>query len=287
MKMPDPVQTQVPIFYINRNRDVTRRAAMERELARHGLSAERVVAVEGQAVPASLKAQFFNGEKLWSGLSPGEVGCYASHLVAMTLLVERGLEHAVILEDDAILSDDFVACLSSAMRQAPAGWGLMHLCQTPTHAVKTIAELPNDRRLVRCSRIPTRSQGYLVSRKGAEKFIVPRNRYWQFDVALQQPWTFGVDIFSITPAIVDHDLELESAIQPQGQRFLAKRKFRLPTAYCWTGNPLRTPQSFLYNFRKLGAADWFRCLIANRRRRVRLEMAKIPVSGARPGPGPG
>lgn len=272
---------KLPIFYINRARDTERQIALESELERHGLCGERITAVEGLAVPQELWSQFFDGDRIASRLSAGEVGCYASHLLAMALIFEAKMDYAVVLEDDAKLSDDFMACISSALKQAPAKWGLLHFCQTPTHAVKKIADLPNGRSLVRCSRIPTRSQGYLVSHIGAKQMIAPRKRYLPFDVELQQPWKFDMDIFSITPAIVDHDLSLESVIQSQGQRLVEKRRFRAPTHYNWTGNPLRTPASFIYNLKKLGLYDWFRCLIENRKRRVRLELTKISLNGGR------
>jgi glycosyl transferase, family 25 len=278
--MSTAANTDIHVFYLNRDKDVARRKALEAGLARHGLTGERITAVEGVALPPSLRAQFFNGDRLAAPLSPGEVGCYASHLLAMTLVVERNLSHAVILEDDAILTDDFVACTRRALQQAPSGWGLIQMCRTPAHAVKSVAKLPNGHELVRCSRLPTNAQGYLASNVGATKFTAARKRYWPVDVDFQQPWKFD-----IVPAVVRHEFEFESTIQKQGARLAEKRSFRMPTYYCWTGNPLRTPAGFIYNVRKLGVRNWLECMVENRKRRIAREISKLRPSAGRPGPG--
>ncbi len=92
------MQAQTPAYqgyYINLDRSEERRKRIEDGLARFSLSGlyRRFPAVEGRSLP---KGQ--------SPLSPGQLGCFHSHVLALKEAQSRGL-HAHILEDDAILSE--------------------------------------------------------------------------------------------------------------------------------------------------------------------------------------
>lgn len=172
----------IPTFYINREVDEARRVAIRRYLRQAELPAEQVVGVEGLSVPAQFRDYFFKGGKLHSQLKPGEVGCYASHLTAMQSIVERDLDYALILEDDAVFPANMREIIINVLDNLPADWDIVHICQDSNRAVKPIAELNDGRRIVRYSRVPETTTGYLVSRTGAKKFLRPLKRYWPVDV---------------------------------------------------------------------------------------------------------
>src|SRR5262249_53681710 len=134
---------------INRDCDADRRKSMCTYLAAADLAAERVPGVEGLNVPPQFRDFFFEGEKLHSKLKTGEVGCYAGHLVAMQLIVDRGLDYALILEDDAVLPADLATTLANVLETVPKGWDLIHLCRDSNRAVKIVAGLDDNRSLVR------------------------------------------------------------------------------------------------------------------------------------------
>ncbi len=119
----------LPIFYINRDRDQDRRKSLEEHLTVAGMPGERIAAVEGLAVPVDFRDMFFEGTALHSRLKPGEVGCYASHLKTMKIIVERDLDYALILEDDAILPADFQTIIAQVLARLPQGWDLVHICR--------------------------------------------------------------------------------------------------------------------------------------------------------------
>ena len=81
-------------FYINLDRSAARRAAVEAQLAKFGLSDRyhRFAAVEGN--PAGI---------INPGIAPGEVGCLLSHLTLLKQNVGAGL-HVHVMEDDVLLS---------------------------------------------------------------------------------------------------------------------------------------------------------------------------------------
>ena len=63
--------------------------------------------------------KFLVDGKSGSRLSPGEVGCYASHLLAYEIIMKRDLKHAIILEDDIIIDRDLHALALLAASKAP------------------------------------------------------------------------------------------------------------------------------------------------------------------------
>ncbi|MFN3624162.1 MAG: glycosyltransferase family 25 protein [Hyphomicrobium sp.] len=282
----------VPTFYINRDCDHGRRESVCAYLAAAELPAERVPGVEGLAVPAQFRSFFFEGEKLHSKLKPGEVGCYASHLVAMQMIVDRGLDYALILEDDAVLPADTTKTLADILRTVPKGWDLVHFCRETNRAVKVIADLDDNRRLIRFSRVPETTTGYLVSRSGAQKFLKPMKRYWPIDTDFRQPWRFGLEIYGVTPCFI-HAEGFESAIHHLGDHSRLRRGLPIPSRHCWTGNPLHTPSGVLFNVRKHGPVTWATCATRNVAHRLAKTlhlgpiMQKLGLGGTSPRPAEG
>ncbi|MBZ0211499.1 MAG: glycosyltransferase family 25 protein [Hyphomicrobium sp.] len=256
-------QFSVPTFYINRDCDEDRRAAIELELRTAGIAAERIRAVEGLAVPEDLRAYFFDAERLSSALKPGEVGCYASHLKALKTMIERGLEYALILEDDAVLPRDLRRVIDDVLACLPHSWDLVHLCGDPRRAVKPVRRLKHRGTLVRYSRVPSGTVGYLISRGGARKFLAPIKRSWPVDTDFRRPWLFGLETYGVAPKIIDHSDSLPSPIQSMGGRARARRGLPRPSFHSWTGNPLHCPEGVYYNFRALGPLSWARCSLEN------------------------
>ena len=257
-----------PVFFINRRSDLNRRSSIERALGRLGLEGERIEAVEGLLVPSELRSYFFSSGTLHSSLTPGEVGCYASHLITMQTIVNRGLPYALILEDDAMLSPDIEEEIADILARLPAGWDLVHICQDPCRATKVVAKLDCGLSLVRYSRVPATTTGYLVSRAGAEKFLRPSKRYWPIDTDFRRPWAFKLEIYGLSRRIVCADTRFCSSIHLIGNHSRARRGFPVPRPHCWTGNPLHTPLAAAFNMRRLGLSDWLSCLSNNTLRRA-------------------
>jgi glycosyl transferase family 25 len=266
-----------PTFYINRERDEDRRQALEEHLRVAGIAGERIGAVEGLAVPAEFRNMFFTGSVLHSRLKPGEVGCYASHLKTMQVIVDRDLDYALVLEDDAILPADFQTIIAQVLARLPQGWDLVHICKDANRAVKPVAALDHGRRIVRYSRIPETTTAYLVSRTGAKKFLRPIKRYWPVDTDFRQPWRFGLEIYGVDPCIIRPNGRFVSAIHGMGDHSRLRRGLPIPSAHCWTGNPLHTPEGVVFNLKKLGPTAWALCSVHNGMRRIVSMLGLRPV----------
>lgn len=251
-------------FYINLDRDVDRRAALEGELSRLGIAAERFSAVNGTAVPPHLAAYFTNKNGLPPLMKPGELGCYASHLGVYQRIKAADLDAALVLEDDAVLDGSLRQVMDEAIASAPVGWDLILLCGKTDRAERPLAELKSGRKLVRYSRIPPTTSGYLISRSGAEKMLNPSvRRIWPVDWDTRMPWVFQMDTYGVTPQPIRQNKSFGSTISKNKGRSRLRTGLPRPTAQSWTNNPIRTPASFLFNIRKLGFAWWLRCFVRN------------------------
>jgi glycosyl transferase, family 25 len=285
----EDAQFPLPVLYINRDCDHDRRANLEFALKSAGLTAERISAVEGLSVPAGLRDYFFDADGLVSSLTPGEVGCYASHLKACESIAALNFDYALVLEDDALPPRDLRRIVRDVMSLLPKDWDVVHLCGTARHAVKRVAELEHGRNLVRYSRVPSGAFGYLISAAGARKLLTPIKRYWPFDTDMKRPWLLGLQIYGVTPSVVGHDDGSPSRILAMGGRSRGRRGLPIPSRAAWSGNPLHSPAGALYNLKTLGPLWWAKCGVQNAGRRtanaLRLrqlgKLTTVPLSRVR------
>jgi glycosyl transferase family 25 len=162
----------IPVFLINLDRSSDRLATMQLRGDAIGLAFNRIQAIDGANVPGWLAPQFLD-----SPMSPGEIGCYASHLTVHQRIVDDGLPHALILEDDVRLEPDVLTAAAEAIAAAPADWDCIHLSARWKRPVYPIAHLPGGRRLVRFIRVPLNAGGYLISRARSREDAGPRTAH--------------------------------------------------------------------------------------------------------------
>lgn len=196
----------IPIFYINRDCDTDRRVHIESELQRIGLTATRITGVEGRNVPDWLTPYYD------TTLSPGEVGCSASHLKCYAMIRDQNLGCAVIFEDDASLSSDFVEAVTEAVRLAPPHWDVIRLSSDNKWPVQILSRVTSDRSLIRYTKIPVGTAGLVVSASGARMLLNPRTIKAAIDVEIRSPWDLGLDVYGVFPAPVTPNGEIPSTI---------------------------------------------------------------------------
>jgi glycosyl transferase family 25 len=239
-------------FYINLDRDIERRRFLEGEIAAAGIEVERVPGVLGADVPADLKDFFFTDGANSSGLRDAQIGCSASHLKVMRLIVERDLDAALVLEDDARLPRDLKPIIDEILVRLSPEWDLVRLCRAPKRAVRPLAVLDGGRTLVRYSRVPVGAAGYLVSRNGAKKILRLRKVSRPGDVEIAHPWELDLDVYGVVPPPVTQERKaLPSTVSGK----------RGDLARIWRAMP--SPKRVVFNMRKLGFGWWVRCLLQN------------------------
>jgi glycosyl transferase family 25 len=110
------------VYYINLAKRTDRRQKMEDQLHKWHLHATRIEAVDG----ATIKWSIANGvsNKYWNN---GALGLCLSFNKVLDDAIANGYNKILILEDDAILTDNFVSVLNVAWKALPNEWRMLYL----------------------------------------------------------------------------------------------------------------------------------------------------------------
>ncbi len=232
---------------INLDRDTDRLAHDTEQMATAGVRFDRLPAVLGNNPPEHLKQQFEN-----TPLTPGEVGCYASHLLAM----EKITKPTLICEDNIIVTNPqaFVPAINAALRLLPKDWDIVHLMK-PKKASVPVAPLSHNINLVIHSKVPRGASAYLISPAGARKFTKPTPRIWTNDDDFKTFWRFKLNIYGVNTGLVARS-KLKSSIDTMHERGAKFRNFRTLSLDRFTdGVPM--------NIRRMGFRPWLVCQFKN------------------------
>lgn len=200
-------RTPLNIFVLNLDRAPQRRKIMRDRLAALGLEAEILSAVDGRKLDAADLPPGSEPE-----LTPGEIGCYLSHVNAWKTIIQRGLSHAIILEDDVILSPKLMDLVGEIIALGLPFDAVRLSALFPVRGIP-VASLSGTARLVLTTKPPSGAQGYLVSQNGAKRLLsklaVPK---LPIDVAFDRYWRYGLCMPLLFPTVVEEDKGLESTI---------------------------------------------------------------------------
>lgn len=158
-------------FIILLGRDERRRRNVQRVIAEAGLDVEILPAVDGLELTSADVERLIRRGRLDADraafLKRGQIACALSHIGVLERVLARGLERALILEDDVRLEPDFARRLDAALRETPPDFDLLYLwdgypdSSTPVPGASC----------VRASGYPLGTVAYAVSRKGASRIL--------------------------------------------------------------------------------------------------------------------
>jgi GR25 family glycosyltransferase involved in LPS biosynthesis len=166
---------------------------------------------------------------------PGEIGCFLSHRSVWQLIVDRGLEAGLILEDDTEPEPmAFGRALALAIEATPLrglvrlplmeriGWRLRHAAR-PSLTVPVV--------------LPLGTQAQVVSADAARRLLEASRCFDRpVDVFLQMPWVTGVEGCVVSPSgVFDASGRLGGSIiqgRPKGIRAALMREVQRPL-YRW------------------------------------------------------
>lgn len=179
------------IFLINLAKSKDRLAFMAAQIT-DGF--HRIEAATGDTVPRHFVCQFASSHRL----TPGERGCYASHLIAAEQIIARGLSCAVILEDDVELDDGFLDDVIAAIEAAPRPWDVIGLAWLAKPRHRKLAPVGR-RHLVQFLHMPKVTAAYVLSYAGALKMLAPRPRLRPVDVDIHYGWEMRLNGYGVCP----------------------------------------------------------------------------------------
>ncbi|OHX38297.1 glycosyl transferase [Methylomonas sp. LWB] len=102
------------ILVLNVKAFTGRRQFMERQLAEFGLSAEFVTDWDAEELTAEILSLTFGNDDL----TPGQQSCALKHVEALRRIAAAGNRQALVLEDDAVFSPDFLLGITRALQQS-------------------------------------------------------------------------------------------------------------------------------------------------------------------------
>jgi glycosyl transferase family 25 len=152
-------EAMIPVYVLNLARSPQRRAFMAEGLARAGVTPQFVSAVDGRACRRPPRV-----------LSAAETALILSHRKAWRRLLASEARHAVVLEDDAHVGEDFANLLKADWRAASFDLVKLETLFDRVWLARRGVALAG-RELRRLGAEHLASAGYLISRAGARKML--------------------------------------------------------------------------------------------------------------------
>ncbi len=205
------------VFVVSLERSKARRETVSASLAAAGVSFEIARAVDGRAgehhaFPNYCERRML--ERTGRMLSPGEVGCFASHYRLWQICAELG-QAITVLEDDIVVAPDFASVLALAEDEIQRH-RLIRLFAVTERRHAVLAHLASPFHLIRYLKGPYGTQAYVLSPAGA-KALIDKAAHWlaPVDRYLDSPWRHGIDIVAMKPFRVFNG-GFESEIEQRG-----------------------------------------------------------------------
>lgn len=222
------MKPSVPVYVINLERSRDRWESVKASAESFGLDVRRVEAVEGARLSGAELADFDEaGFRRNHGkiVMPAEIGCYFSHIRALSIIAAAPEPFAVIIEDDVLFTPEYLPFVEKATRLA--GWDVVKLVNHRTAAFRAFRDVGGNFSIGRCLHGPLGSSAaYIVTREGAAKLLAAvRPMRVPYDVALERGWAGGYEIFTADRPVVALSDAAVSTIA-QGRSAYAKK--RLP-----------------------------------------------------------
>ena len=209
-----------PIYVINLDRSPERLEAITRQLDRFGLGFHRIQAVDGKLANPTQRAlldEMAYQSKHGKTSLPGELGCYLSHVRALDTFLASDSPFAIILEDDAILKDDFARGIDELLKHANR-WDLVKLSGVHSGTPVSVLKLTQNHVLAVMFSKCTGASAYIVNRRTAVAFsqgLLPMTL--PYDHEFDKGWKYGIKVRSVSPFLVTHNETATTTIAQTGE----------------------------------------------------------------------
>lgn len=215
------------IYVINMDESPERLNHCADELSKHGVTFERIQAVDVRKNEL-LKNKHYSEEKnKWSyykSLTDGEIGCYLSHRKAWAKIIEDNVDFGLVLEDDFDVAGD-IKSLLSCVSEIKSKWHCIKLAEFPIRRKATSIKQLGQFNLVSYNKPPIRACAQIISKEGAELLLrLTEKIYRPVDVDIQWFVFDGLIVNGITPYTFEPSNKIESDIDKLGKRKFIKRR---------------------------------------------------------------
>lgn len=200
-------------FIINLASSTGRRATIAAQCDAAGLDYEFIRAVDGHALTDAEIAQ--HTRTVNYAFKPGEIGCALSHIAIYRKMKDEKIAQALILEDDALLTAELPAVLSSpAMQLSPDNPTLVLLSRVNRYVDKAMAAVTETAHLYPVYSATT-AHAYVINLEAAIRLL---NLLYPVWMAADKWCLFeeygAMKLLAVHPApVLLHELALQTTIQ--------------------------------------------------------------------------
>lgn len=222
-------------YIINLDRSQTRWKNISQNFEEHGFKYHRFSAVDGRKLDQDFMDEI-NENKRWSlDLSPGEIGCYKSHMdVCQHFLDHDDEDFLWINEDDAQMQEGFSPELMDAiLENIPSECDFLKLlCFPSKNSALVKGSFIFDHReyhFLDPHKIPLGGTTYILSRKGAQKILDGMKYLRPIDVDWTFYWENDLKIYTIAPFLpmtLSEDTDISEIGHRRKRPFFKARYYR-------------------------------------------------------------
>jgi glycosyl transferase family 25 len=214
-------------------KEKARKAHMTKKLDEHQLSFNFIEAVDGRLLDEKRISQITLKNKMINSIgremSKGEIGCVMSHLHVYQKMVDKGIEQAIIFEDDIDINyenfDEIIDFLVKENSNKPKVHLLTKTISYLSKNTKKINSLYNIAHIVQA----LSAAGYVVNQAAARQMLSINKKAW----ILADDWArykmhTGIDILCVFPPIVKENPSTsnQSSIIGERDKMIKKRTIR-------------------------------------------------------------
>jgi glycosyl transferase family 25 len=178
---------------------------MEAEAQRVGIDLEFVQAIDGKELRLDAASGYDREGRLRRApdLKPAEVACVLSHKNALKRFLASDAYAAVILEDDAVLSEK-LAAFAMAAASLPIAWDAINLESRKRKPIRpAIARFDSGIGLYASAWLSAGATGWMYSKSGAKKVLDSLENFRHaYDTHLGFFWRYGLMALCTDPPLV-------------------------------------------------------------------------------------
>jgi len=211
----------IPIFCINRAIDVGRKTFMANQFKAQKISAIFIDAIDGNSLSESEAViagyDKVARERLYVPLHMNEIGCLLSHRKALELFIDTEEAFGVILEDDAVVSNNFIQTIQKIVTSVTP-WDLIKLeTRNGEFVGKRIGVVEPNLTIFATLKASRRTTGLLYSRDGAIRILNTLSKFvYPIDNHLGGVWKNKVRILGVFPSLISVSRDYDTGIPQKG-----------------------------------------------------------------------
>ena len=204
------------IFIINLQKSVDRRKHMQSQLTPLGIDYSFIEAFEPGTDRFNKISRYNNKKRLFRkghSMAGGEIGVFASHYYLWEKCIKLN-ETIVVLEDDLILSNDFLNTIIE-LEKLIENYKYIRLHGLYEYKRCIVEKLSGSRAIVKYFKPPSGAQGYILTPFAAKRFLDKACEWYEpVDNYMDRFWFHGIECYTVVPsAVVEIDHENNTVIE--------------------------------------------------------------------------